>query len=63
MYVVARKNNLARNLMKMKKMFPTDFDFFPQTFLLPLEYNEFKTTILNSGRKNKTFIIKPEAMC
>jgi tubulin polyglutamylase TTLL6/13 len=42
MYTIARKNNLARNLMKMRKAFPEDYNFFPQTYLLPLDYTEFK---------------------
>jgi tubulin polyglutamylase TTLL6/13 len=40
--VVANKNKLARSLMKMRKQYPSDYNFFPQTYLLPVEYNEFK---------------------
>jgi tubulin polyglutamylase TTLL6/13 len=29
MYVVTRKNHLARNLMRMKKAFPQEYNFFP----------------------------------
>ena len=29
MYSLARKNHLGRNLMKMRKVFPDDFKFFP----------------------------------
>jgi hypothetical protein len=29
--------------MKMRKYRPEDYSFFPQTFLLPVEYNEFKS--------------------
>jgi tubulin polyglutamylase TTLL6/13 len=29
MYALARKNHLARNLMRMQKIFPDDFQFFP----------------------------------
>jgi len=29
MFVLARKNYLAKNLKKMKKQFPEEFKFFP----------------------------------
>ena len=28
--------------MKMKKQFPNDYKFFPQTWLLPAEYGDFR---------------------
>ena len=62
MYSLARKNHLGRNLMRMKKSFPENYDFFPQTYLLPAEYSEFRAQF--NGKKNgKTFIVKPEASC
>ena len=57
MYVLSRKNQLGRNLMKMKKKFPEKFKFFPHTWLLPSESNEFKSQF----HKNITYIVKPEA--
>lgn len=43
---IYRKNNLARNLNKMRKAMPSMYDFYPMTWTLPLEkkdfYNEFK---------------------
>ena len=42
MYALARKNNLARNLQRMLKHHPEDYKFFPQTWLLPAEFGEFK---------------------
>jgi hypothetical protein len=35
MYALARKNLLAKNLMSMKKVCSSDFNFFPKTWLLP----------------------------
>jgi len=61
MYSLARKNHLGRHLMRMKKAFPENYKFFPQTFLLPSEYSDFKAQF--SKKKNKTFIVKPEASC
>ena len=42
MYVVCRKNFLARNLMKMQRQFPQEYDFFPKTWLLPSEAIDFR---------------------
>lgn len=58
MYNLARKNYLGRNLMKMQRKFPKEYKFFPPTWLLPSEYNDFKNQF--NKKKAKTFIIKPE---
>ncbi len=59
MNCLARKNMLAKNLMRMRKLFKDDFDFFPQTWVLPLELSDFKNQF--NEKRAKTFIIKPEA--
>ncbi|KAL4499341.1 hypothetical protein ABPG72_006927 [Tetrahymena utriculariae] len=63
MFSLARKNHLARNLMKMRKQFPDQYKFFPQTWLLPAEYNEFRNQFEKSRAQQKIFIVKPEASC
>lgn len=40
--MVAHKNKLGKNLMMMKKVYPDDYDFFPETYLLPYELYEFR---------------------
>lgn len=35
MYVITRKNYMARNLMKMQKAFPDEYKFFPRTWIMP----------------------------
>ncbi len=57
---LARKNNLGKNLMRMRKEFPKDYSFFPPTWLLPYEWKEFKAQF--TQKKCKTFIVKPEAL-
>ena len=57
MHGIARKDQLARNLNRMKRLFPNEYSFFPQTWLLPGEYNDFRAQF--NGKKSKTFIIKP----
>ena len=61
MYVRARKNLLAKNILQMQKYFLKEFQFFPKTWLLPADIKGFKEQF--NQRKAKTFIIKPEASC
>lgn len=41
MYVIARKDCLARALMRMRKHQAAEYDFFPLTWHIPSELNEF----------------------
>jgi len=61
MYVMARKNLLAKNLLAMQKYFPEEHQFFPKTWLLPENFKLFRDQF--NERKAKTFIIKPENSC
>ena len=64
MYVLSRKNNLGRNLMRLRKYDPQEYNFFPHTFILPADYAELKLYHQNrKPGKAQTFIIKPEASC
>ncbi|XP_048484691.1 tubulin polyglutamylase TTLL13 isoform X2 [Plutella xylostella] len=58
MLEICRKDLLARNLNRMQKIYPKEYNFFPKTWCLPADFGE----ALNYSkiRKNKTFIIKPE---
>ena len=57
---VARKNFLAYHLNKMKKKFPSEFDFTPLTFCLPSDNNKVYEYIKNKKKNSETFILKPE---
>jgi len=35
MYLIARKTFLGKNLKKLQKLFPEEYDFFPRTWILP----------------------------
>lgn len=64
MFQLARKNSLARNLIKMSKKFEEEYKFFPRTFLLPSEYGEFQQTFFRKqGANRPVYIVKPEAGC
>lgn len=43
MYNITRKTYLAKNLKRMQKLYPLEFDFFPKTWVLPNELNELRT--------------------
>ena len=61
MCAISRKNNLGRNLLRMRKNFPKEFKFFPETWILPTDMSDFKAQF--TGKRNKTFIIKPDNGC
>eukprot|EP00965_Chrysotila_dentata_P142510 4711058-Pleurochrysis_carterae.AAC.1 len=42
MHEMARKSSLARALNRMRRLYPNDFDFFPATWNLPAQLDEFK---------------------
>lgn len=60
-YNLAKKNMLGRHLMKLQSVFPDEYNFFPPTFILPQDFKEFLNQIGN--KRNRTFIVKPEASC
>ena len=45
----------------MQRFFPNEYDFFPKTWVLPFEQNDFKMQF--TKKKAKTFIVKPVASC
>jgi len=51
--VIAHKNKLGKNLMLMRKEFAAEYEFFPQTYLLPYEMNEFKNQFPIKEEKEK----------
>ncbi|KAE8609430.1 hypothetical protein XENTR_v10011809 [Xenopus tropicalis] len=58
---ICRKDCLARNMTKMIKCQPHEYNFIPRTWIFPAEYTQFQTYIkeLKKKRRQKTFIIKP----
>lgn len=59
MMEICRKDLLARNLNRMLKIFPEEYDFFPKTWSFPANYADALN--FSSKHKNKTYIIKPAA--
>ncbi|XP_059047836.1 tubulin polyglutamylase TTLL13-like [Achroia grisella] len=58
MLEICRKDLLARNLNRMQKIYPKEYNFFPKTWCLPADFGEALN--YSKSRKTKTFIIKPE---
>ncbi|XP_071953872.1 tubulin polyglutamylase TTLL7-like [Antedon mediterranea] len=58
---ICRKDCLARNLAKMMKVHPHEYNFSPKTWIFPAEYSAFQCYVRELKRKNKkqTFIVKP----
>ncbi|KAM6896935.1 tubulin polyglutamylase ttll6 [Xenentodon cancila] len=58
---ICRKDLLAKNLNRMLKLFPKDYNIFPRTWCLPADYGDFQA--YSRGKKNKTYICKPVMGC
>lgn len=58
---ICRKDLLARNLNRMLKLFPKDYNIFPRTWCLPADYSDFQA--FTRAKKNKTYICKPDMGC
>ena len=61
MYQLARKSMLAKNLQKMRKLFPEDYDFSPRSWVLPGDMTSFRKEFNPAtGLSRIPFIIKPD---
>eukprot|EP00731_Ephydatia_muelleri_P016718 Em0009g1142a len=57
---ICRKDLLARNMNRMRRAFPRDYNCFPRTWCLPADYGDLQAYCRT---KKKTFIAKPENSC
>ncbi|KAF4693471.1 Tubulin tyrosine ligase-like, member 6 [Perkinsus olseni] len=51
MSALSRKNNLGRNLLRMRKRFANEYAFFPDTWVLPTDLNHLKAQFNNNNKK------------
>ena len=42
MFQITRKTFLAKNLKRLQKLFPLEYDFFPRTWIVPNEINDLR---------------------
>jgi len=61
MFNIHRKNALARNLQKMDSRFPGIYDFYPKTWILPLQRIQLGQYLMSNP--GKFCIAKPSASC
>ncbi|XP_049909590.1 tubulin polyglutamylase TTLL11 isoform X2 [Epinephelus moara] len=64
MIEMLRKINLSRAVRTMQELFPEEYDFYPRSWILPEECQQFSTQIRmvkeNDATVNPTFIVKPD---
>ena len=53
MYQITRKTCLARNLKRLQKLYPLEFDFFPRTWVVPNEMADLRSYALEVAKKPK----------
>lgn len=46
MVEMLRKINLSRAVRTMQELFPEEYDFYPRSWILPEEYQQFSTEVL-----------------
>ena len=44
MFQIARKTFLAKNLKRLQRLYPMEFNFFPRTWCLPNDLNDLRMT-------------------
>ena len=42
MYQITRKTYLAKNLKRLQKLFPLEYDFFPRSWVVPNELSDLR---------------------
>jgi hypothetical protein len=64
-----RKVHLTRSLNNMRLLFPNDFDFYPKTWFLPEQNQQFRDDVRyihqldkKNNRSLTTFIVKPSGL-
>ena len=67
MLEICRKNRMARNLERMRRVCPEAYTFAPRTYVLPEDADAFLTHLQKArarkGSPRATWILKPDAGC
>jgi tubulin polyglutamylase TTLL6/13 len=62
MYLISRKSNLSRLYKKLNKCFPEDYDFYPRSWVTPVDMHDLRE-FAASKKYPPMLICKPEASC
>ncbi|KAM4695910.1 tubulin polyglutamylase TTLL11 [Rhinophrynus dorsalis] len=64
---MVRKINLSRAMRTMQELFPEEYNFYPQSWILPEEFHVFVAQVRiakeNDPSWRPTFIVKPDGGC
>ncbi|XP_008421838.1 tubulin polyglutamylase TTLL11 [Poecilia reticulata] len=61
MVEMLRKINLSRAVRTMQELFPEEYDFYPRSWILPEEYEQFTTEVREGDIVGSpTYIVKPD---
>ncbi|SCN61822.1 tubulin--tyrosine ligase, putative [Plasmodium chabaudi adami] len=60
---ITRKDELCKNLKRIKKHFPHSYNFFPPTWILPNDNFDFKNYFKKKKSSSKTYIVKLKNSC
>lgn len=58
---LARKCRLARNMVRMQRLFPAEYNFIPDTWVLPDDMADLEKHFDETGTAKTIFIAKPDA--
>jgi tubulin polyglutamylase TTLL7 len=58
---ISKKDALARNMLKIYKLMPQDFDFVPKSWIMPNEYSSLVAYAFDMKKmqQKRTYIMKP----
>ena len=58
-YNLTKKNMLGRHLMRMQKLLPSEYNFFPATYMMPHDFKDYWDETQTS-KNPRTYIVKPD---
>lgn len=59
---IAHKDELSKHINRLRQYFPDEFSFYPKTWLLPMEQDQFEAYAHDTKKHGKagTYIVKPD---
>lgn len=60
---LARKTRLARNMNRLQRLFPKEYQFLPATWVLPDDIGDLEKKFNQGGESKIIYIVKPDHLC